>query len=28
VGDANGDKTPDIVVGNKRGTMLFLSKSK
>jgi hypothetical protein len=24
--DANGDGKPDIVVGNKRGTMLFLSK--
>lgn len=24
--DANGDTIPDIVVGNKRGTMLFLSK--
>jgi hypothetical protein len=24
--DANGDKKPDIIVGNKRGTMLFLSK--
>ncbi len=24
--DANGDKVPDIVVGNKRGTMVFLSK--
>jgi hypothetical protein len=24
--DANGDGTPDIVVGNKRGTILFLSK--
>ncbi|MEA2711951.1 MAG: hypothetical protein QOF78_4552 [Phycisphaerales bacterium] len=24
--DANGDKKPDIVVGNKRGTILFLSK--
>jgi len=25
-GDANGDKKPDIIVGNKRGTILFLSK--
>ena len=24
--DVNGDKKPDVVVGNKRGTMLFLSK--
>ena len=24
--DANGDGTPDVVVGNKRGTMVFLSK--
>jgi hypothetical protein len=25
--DVNGDKKPDVVIGNKRGTMLFLSKS-
>ena len=24
--DANGDGTPDVIVGNKRGTILFLSK--
>jgi hypothetical protein len=24
--DVNGDKKPDVIVGNKRGTMLFLSK--
>ena len=24
-GDINGDKTPDIVVGNKKGTFVFLS---
>jgi len=24
--DANGDKVPDVVVGNKRGTIVFLSK--
>jgi len=24
--DVNGDKRPDVLVGNKRGTMLFLSK--
>jgi hypothetical protein len=25
-GDLNGDKKPDVVIGNKRGTMLLLQK--
>ena len=25
-GDINGDKKPDVVVGNKRGTFVFLRK--
>ena len=27
-GDVNGDKLPDIVVGNKKGTFVFLHEKK